>query len=150
MLKYGFILVLLLVLTACPAQPPAAPSITAPVGGSSTNSGTPSIAGTGVAGATVTVVEAQTTICTATVNSSNAWTCTPNKVLSNGLHTITATQIDNSSLVSPASEAITFNAKTIFTSPIANTELINENLEFKGSGVPQNTITVLENAPLSA
>ena len=152
MLKYGFVLVILMVLTACPMQPPA-PVIQMPVGGSSTNSGTPSISGTGVAGATVTVVEAQTTICTATVNSSNTWTCTPNAVLSNASHTISATQIDNTSLSSPASEPVTFTvnvivAAPVFTSPSANTNLINENLEFKGSGIAQYTLTVLENTSM--
>jgi hypothetical protein len=148
-IKYQLMAIVLLVLTACPMQPPA-PSISLPVSGSSTNSGTPSISGTGVSGATVTVVEAQTTICTATVNSSNAWTCTPNAVLSNASHTISATQIDSSSLSSPASEPVTFTvnvivAAPVFTSPTANTELINENLEFKGSGIAQFTVTVLEN-----
>lgn len=148
-LKYGFVLVLLLVLMACPMQPPA-PIIQIPVSGSSTNSGTPNISGMGVTGATITVLEDQTTICTATVNSSNAWNCTPSGVLPNGSHTIFATQIDNSSLSSPASQAVTFTvnvivAAPVFTSPSANAELINENLEFKGSGIAQYTVTVLEN-----
>ena len=133
-------------------QPPA-PVIQMPVGGSSTNSAMPSISGTGVAGSTVTVVEAQTTICTATVNSSNTWTCTPTAVLSNASHTISATQIDNTSLSSPASEPVTFTvnvivAAPVFTSPSANTNLINENLEFKGSGIVQYTLTVLENTSM--
>jgi Bacterial Ig-like domain len=151
-IKYGLMAIVLLALTACPAQPPAAPSITAPVNGSTSSSGQPSISGTGVAGAMLTVVEAQTTICTTTVTPNNTWTCTPNTVLNNGSHGISASQTDPSSLLSsPASEPIVFMvnvlvAAPIISSPLVNAVLVNENLEFVGSGDAGNTVSVLENS----
>ena len=54
---------------------PPAPSITAPAAGSTTNA-MPTITGTGLANATITVKEGATTLCTTAANASGAWSCT--------------------------------------------------------------------------
>ena len=112
MLKYGFTLVLVLVLTACPMQPPT-PIIQMPADGSISSSGTPSISGIGVAGATITVFEAQSKICTAVVDQNNAWICVPTIALSQQQHTIYALQTDNGGNTSVASETVSFGVKFV-------------------------------------
>lgn len=73
----------------------AAPDITAPANGATVNDTTPTISGTGSPGATVTVTEGGTTICTATVRSDGTWSCEPGTPLTAGPHTVTATQTQN-------------------------------------------------------
>ncbi|MCL2542910.1 MAG: Ig-like domain-containing protein [Nocardioidaceae bacterium] len=70
----------------------ATPTISTPAEGSTTQDTTPAITGTGVPGATVTVVEGGTTIGTATVANDGSWTVTPSSPMSLGSHTITASQ----------------------------------------------------------
>nr|WTB32629.1 Ig-like domain-containing protein [Streptomyces sp. NBC_00830] len=72
-------------------KPPAAPVITTPGDGSTLGDSTPSFAGTGEAGSKVTVTEAGGTVCTATVDASGKWSCTPGTALVEGEHTITST-----------------------------------------------------------
>jgi large repetitive protein len=79
---------------------PLTPVIGAPTAGAEVATN-PTIAGTGEAGATVTVKEGDTIVCTATVSSTGTWSCAT--ALGTGAHTVTATQTDaagNTSLVS--------------------------------------------------
>ena len=76
-----------------------APKITAPADGSTTSDTTPTISGTGVAGATVSVaVDGTDVICTqgtpVTIASNGTWVCTPTTPLSTGSKTLVATQHD--------------------------------------------------------
>ncbi|HUR74680.1 MAG TPA: choice-of-anchor G family protein [Sporichthya sp.] len=68
------------------------PVITDPENGDVTDDTTPPISGTGTPGATVTVHEGTTVICTAVVRANGTWTCTPSVALGLGSHTITARQ----------------------------------------------------------
>ncbi len=85
--------------------PPPAPVITEPTDGETVTDSTPTIAGTGEPGATVTVVDEKgDTVCTATVRADGTWTCTAGTALTNGAHTLTATEADaagNASAPSP-------------------------------------------------
>lgn len=73
----------------------AAPDITSPAQGSTTTDSTPAIAGTGAPGATVTVTEGGTVLCTAVVQGDGTWSCSPTTPLAAGPHTVTATQSQN-------------------------------------------------------
>ena len=72
----------------------AAPDITAPANGSTVNDSTPTISGTGLPGAQVTVKEGGTTVCTAVVRPNGTWSCEPGTPMTAGPHTVTATQTD--------------------------------------------------------
>ncbi|WP_051485426.1 Ig-like domain-containing protein [Nocardioides sp. J54] len=84
-----------------------APAITSPADGSSTTDTTPTISGTGLAGATVTVSEGATVIGTATVQPDGTWTLVPATPLAAGPHTITATQSSGDATSAPSPE-VTF------------------------------------------
>lgn len=85
----------------------APPVITDPDDGDETQDTTPPITGTGTPGATVTVREGSTVLCTAVVRPTGTWTCTPAVALSLGSHTIRATQtLDGRT--SDASAPVTF------------------------------------------
>jgi hypothetical protein len=82
--------------------PPTAPDITSPVQGTSVKDTTPLISGTGEAGATVTVKEGATVLCTAVVNGAGTWSCSSTVALPLGQHTVTATQTDADGNTGPA------------------------------------------------
>ncbi len=161
-LKHGLV-GLMLVLTACPPQPPGAPALTTPAANSTTSNNQPSIGGTAVAGNTVNVYELPQpaksssrltplppTVCSSLVNVDNTWSCIPTVAFVNGIHTITANQIDPSSQTSSNAEGLSFTVKTIslapsITSPAANAVLNTSFPNFAGNGVSGSTVSVLEN-----
>jgi hypothetical protein len=83
-----------------------APDITSPAQGAIVTDSTPAITGTGTPGATVTVKEGSTVLCTAVVKADGTWTCSPSTPLPPGLHTVTATQTLNGS--TSAADSTTF------------------------------------------
>ena len=86
---------------------PAAPDITSPAQGASVEDRTPLISGTGEIGATVTVREGSTVLCTAVVRADGSWSCSSTVTLPLGPHTVTATQTDPSGNTSTA-DSVTF------------------------------------------
>ncbi|SFB45440.1 hypothetical protein SAMN05192575_1141, partial [Nocardioides alpinus] len=70
----------------------ATPDISAPAQASTTTDSTPAVSGTGAPGATVTVKEGTTVLCTAVVAGNGTWSCSPSTPLPAGPHTVTATQ----------------------------------------------------------
>ncbi|SFS65119.1 Ig-like domain-containing protein [Saccharopolyspora flava] len=104
----------LLPLSATATAPPGgvecdrldAPAITSPSNGDITSE-TPTITGTGVPGATVTVTEGGTTIGTATVGPDGTWSLTPEQPFPPGEHTIQATQALGDAQSDP-SNSVTF------------------------------------------
>jgi len=127
---------------------PAAPVITSPAGGSSTNDSTPPIKGTGVPGDTVTVTIDGTVVGTTTVQPDGTWTLTPTTPLADGSHTVSATQTDAAGNTSPASTPVTFTVDTVapaapvITSPTDGSTTKNPTPPIKGTGVPGDTVTV--------
>ncbi|SDT12986.1 Ig-like domain-containing protein [Microlunatus soli] len=83
-----------------------APTITAPADGAETD-GSPTISGTGVPGATVTVVEGADVIGTAVVGDDGTWSLQPDSALAEGSHTISATQATDTASSDP-SNAVNF------------------------------------------
>ncbi|GAA1451858.1 hypothetical protein GCM10009641_86960 [Mycobacterium cookii] len=96
--------------------PPAAPVIVAPAEGASVQDTTPLISGTGEAGATVTVAEGSTVLCTAVVATNGTWSCSPAVALPLGPHTVSATQADADGNVSPA-DTVSFTIVGATTPP---------------------------------
>jgi len=72
--------------------PIAPPTITAPVDGSAFATSSPTMTGTGAAGAEVKVTENNAPICSATVAADDKWLCVPSAALSAGPHTLSAVQ----------------------------------------------------------
>lgn len=92
-----------------------APVITSPTNSSTVNQGTVAFTGTGVAGDTVTVFEGGQALCSAVVDSTNKWTCTPTAGLSAGSHTVVATQTDTAGKTSGPSNTVTFTITIVGT-----------------------------------
>ncbi|WP_164743516.1 S8 family serine peptidase [Microbacterium sulfonylureivorans] len=80
------------------STPPHAPKVTSPTG--TVHSTRTAIKGSAEAGATVTVTEANRTVCTAVATSSWRWSCTPTDALTTGKHTLTVTATDAAGNVS--------------------------------------------------
>lgn len=134
--------------------PPAKPVIMPPT--SPTNDDTPPISGTGEPGAKVTVTDDNGTpddpsddqvLCTATVSATSTWTCTPTTPLSDGDHTITATQTDPSGNTSPASDPVTITVDTKVVPPVITppTGPTNDSTPpITGTGEPGSKVTVTD------
>jgi hypothetical protein len=160
-LRHGLV-GLMLVLTACPTEPPVAPVLTTPAANSTISNNLPSIGGTAVAGNTVNVYELPQpakssprltplppTVCSSVVNADNTWACVPTVAFLNGVHTITANQTDPSSQTSPSSDALSFTVQAIspapsITSPAVNAVLNTSFPNFAGNGVTGSTVSVIE------
>ena len=95
---------------------PDAPVILAPSEGASVQDTTPRIDGTGEPGATVTVSEGSTVLCTAVVAPNGTWSCSPVVALPPGPHTVSATQADTEGNVSPA-DTVSFTIVGTTTPP---------------------------------
>lgn len=133
---------------------PGAPTITAPADGSITNDTTPTISGTCEVGATVTVVEGSTTLCTAICSSNNTFTCTPTTALADGDHTVTATQRDAGGNGSATSAPDTFTIDTslpappTITTPVPNSSISDATPDISGACVSGNTVHVFNGTDL--
>ncbi|NOK08370.1 DUF4215 domain-containing protein [Corallococcus exercitus] len=140
----------------CVAQDPGpvtpAPVITGPVANTTVSTGTPPISGTSEPGATVTVREGTTVVCTATTDASGHWTCTPTTPLADGPHTVTATAQAPGSATSFPSTAVPFVVNTqvpapaapVITGPVANSTVTTGTPAISGTGEPGATVTVRE------
>jgi hypothetical protein len=125
-----------------PGTPPP-PVITSPVTGSSTTNTTPPIAGTGVAGDTVTVFEAAATLCTSLVDSNSNWSCTSSE-LAIGSHTIVATQ-DPPVVTSGPSNSVQFTIDPlppVILSPVNGSTITDPTPPIGGTGGAGNTVIV--------
>ncbi|WP_460792691.1 beta strand repeat-containing protein, partial [Micromonospora sonneratiae] len=128
--------------------PPAAPVITSPTNGQQVNDSTPTITGTGEPGNTITVTIDGVVAGTTTVAPDGTWSFDTPTALTDGPHTVTATQTDAAGNVSPPSDPVTFTVDTtapaapVITSP-TNGQVVNDSTPtITGTGEPGNTITV--------
>ena len=131
---------------------PNAPAITAPAANAQLATTTPAISGTGIAGMTVTVREGATTVCTATVAAGGAWSCNATPALTQGSHTVTATQTDSGGRTSAASPGRTFFVDTVapalpvVTAPASGATVNTGAVVFSGTSEPGATVRVFVDA----
>ena len=122
---------------------PAPPTLDQPA--TPTSNRKPSLTGTGEPGDVVTVLDAYgRSICTATVASSGAWTCTPEAPLADGDYALTATQMSPAGVASGVSPIRTLSIRTLSAptlDPIASPTR-NGSPTLTGSGQPGQTVTV--------
>ncbi|TWH21175.1 Ig-like domain-containing protein [Prauserella rugosa] len=135
--------------TVADTEPPDPPVITSPEDGSTIGNNTPEITGTGEPGATVTIRDGDTELGTATVDENGNWSFTPESPLSDGDHTITATQEDAAGNVSGPSEEVSFTVDTeapdppVITSPEDGSTIGNNTPVVEGRGEPGATVEVI-------
>ncbi|MBA8793277.1 hypothetical protein FHX74_000871 [Friedmanniella endophytica] len=131
---------------------PAAPVITVPTAGALVGDATPTVSGTGVDGATVTVRVDGTVVGTATV-AGTAWSLGLTDPLADGPHTATATQavgIVDSGESTPVSFTVdaTPPVAPVVTTPADGTVVADDTPTITGTGETGSTVTVyIDNAP---
>lgn len=148
--------------TPADTTPPAAPVITSPGDGGILDDSIPAFIGTGEVGSSVRLTEASGTVCTATVDASGKWSCTPTTALAEGEHTITATATDDAGntsqggsitiTIAPPAPVITTPADgTILNRCSERGRVVGQwlgwggcLLTFTGTGGVGNTVTVTE------
>lgn len=128
--------------------PPARPTVGAPGEGAWLSSLTPNISGSCETGATVSVMEGATTLCTATC-AAGAYSCASSP-LAQGAHTVTATQRDPAGNVSDPSDPRSFNVDTFppaaptISEPAAGAFLSTSTPEIVGSCETNAVVAVYE------
>jgi hypothetical protein len=126
------------------------PVITAPTDGQFLSTAQPTFTGTGVAAATVSVVEGTTTLCTAVVVAATTWSCTPPAALPDGLHSVAATQA-NATGTSLPSAPVTFTTDTglplapVITAPTPGSTVSSRTPTVSGTGEPRANVTLRDN-----
>ncbi|MDR0285720.1 MAG: Ig-like domain-containing protein, partial [Propionibacteriaceae bacterium] len=127
---------------------PAAPVVTSPAEGAAINDPTPTVAGTGEPGATVTVRDGDgTPLCTVTVAAGGTWSCDVTTRLGEGPVTLVVTQTDPAGNASGESTVdvtvdLTAPALPVVTAPAAGATLTEAAPTVAGTGEPGATVTV--------
>ncbi|QWT46001.1 Ig-like domain-containing protein [Azospira inquinata] len=108
--------------------------------GATTDDATPTLNGTGEAGATVKLYDGSTLLGSTTVDSNGNWTYTPTTPLTDGAHSLSATQTDVAGNTSPSTNNFPF---TVDTSSVSTPTIITvQDSEGPIQGaVPQNGVT---------
>jgi len=131
-------------------QPPVVPVVTSPKDGTSTNNQTPTLAGTGEPGATVTVTDGPNgpAVCTTTVKADGTWSCSVT-TLPEGDHQLVTTQTDPAGNVSDPT-TITVHVDTTppdaakVTKPAAGAPTSNTKPQLGGTAEPGATVSVTD------
>ncbi|ADO68124.1 adventurous gliding motility protein AgmC [Stigmatella aurantiaca] len=129
--------------------PPAAPVVTTPANGSTTNDNTPTYSGTAEPGSAVNIIVDGTSVGTATANASGNWSFTPTTPLADGPHTVRATATDVAGNTSPSSSTNNFTVDAtapvapVVTTP-ANGSITNDNTPtYSGTAEPGSTVNII-------
>ncbi|MBN8232186.1 OmpA family protein [Corallococcus macrosporus] len=128
---------------------PIAPVIASPTANQTVATQTPTLSGTAEPNSAVTVREGTTVLCTATANSSGAWSCT-SSTLTDGPHTLTATARDAAGNTGPASTAVPFSVDTtapaipVVTAPTSGQAVSTSTPAITGTAEAGSTVTVRE------
>jgi MYXO-CTERM domain-containing protein len=129
-------------------QAPPAPIITAPAAGSTVNTPTPTISGTGEAGDAILVTEGGTALCATTVTAAGTWSCTSTP-LADGMQVVVATAA-NGIAPKASSNPDTFFVRTlappvpVITAPAASSTVNSSTPSIGGTGEAGDAITVTE------
>ncbi|MCL1841960.1 MAG: Ig-like domain-containing protein, partial [Propionibacteriaceae bacterium] len=122
---------------------PLAPVVTSPADNAVINDPTPSITGTGEAGAQVSVTEGSTVLCAqVAVSAAGTWSCVPGIVLDEGAHTLSVRQTDAAGNDSPVRSA----SFTIDTTPPQVTVNPTDGLSVSGTAEPGAVVDVYDAA----
>jgi hypothetical protein len=127
---------------------PAAPIITAPANGSSTNDTTPTVSGTAEANSTVKVYFDSTLSGSTAANGSGNWSYTPASALAVSAHTVKATATDASSNTSGDSATNTFTvditvpAAPVITDPANSSSTNDTTPTVSGTAEANSTVRV--------
>jgi LPXTG-motif cell wall-anchored protein len=127
---------------------PAAPVITSPADGSTTNDDTPPITGTAEPGSIVTIVIDGTEVGAAETDESGDWTFQPTTPLTEGDHTVTATATDDAGNTGPAA-SVDFTVDTtppaapVITSPADGSATDDSTPPITGTAEPGSEVTVI-------
>ncbi|MDR0286076.1 MAG: Ig-like domain-containing protein, partial [Propionibacteriaceae bacterium] len=130
---------------------PAAPVVISPAAGATVGDDTPTIRGTGEAGATVTVADAAgQSLCTATVAPGGTWSCAVAPALDEGPVQLSITQTDPAGNPSPATTLtvtvdVTAPAAPVVTAP-ADGATVGDTPTIRGTGEVGATVTVADAA----
>ncbi|GAA1441513.1 Ig-like domain-containing protein [Leifsonia poae] len=121
-------------------------TISSPTNGSTVTTATPVITGTGEPGQIVTVTdETGATLGTPTVGVDGSWTLTPATGLSNGPHTITATQGTGTTATSESTAiTVAIPAPIQITSPADGSTIATDTPTITGTATPSSTVTVTD------
>jgi len=131
------------------ATPPAAPTITSPTSGTTTNDNTVTISGDAESLSTVEVFDGAASLGTTTANSPWSFT-TP--ALSDGDHTLTATATDAAGNTSSSSASVTVTvditppAAPTITSPTSGTTTNDNTVTISGDAESLSTVEVFDGA----
>ncbi|MCP3423565.1 Ig-like domain-containing protein [Nocardioides pinisoli] len=133
-------------------------TIVTPADGSTTDDTTPTITGTGEAGATIEVTENGIPVCQTTVGPQGGWSCTPTLPLLPGDHTLTATATDEAGNTDTDTVTITIDlegggepappAAPDITSPAPGATVQDTTPAISGTGQPGATVEVQEGSVL--
>ncbi|MHB8876819.1 MAG: Ig-like domain-containing protein [Myxococcaceae bacterium] len=130
---------------------PAAPVLSAPADGSSTDQSRPSFSGTAEPHSQVTVFVDAQPVCTALADDLGSFACTPAVALTVGLHSAQAVARDEAGNSSPPSNTngftITPGAPTIVT-PASGSLTNDDTPTFSGTAPPGSTVAVSEGTNL--
>ncbi len=119
-------------------------TIAAPADGATTSDTTPTISGTGLAGATVTVTVDGTTVGTATVAADGTWSVTPSTALTDGAHSVTATSVSTTGITATDTNAFTVDSSTVveIRQPADGTTIGSARPTISGTSEPGNMVEV--------
>ncbi|MBJ7347507.1 MAG: hypothetical protein JHC87_02920 [Thermoleophilaceae bacterium] len=132
---------------------PAAPAISSPVSGSSTNDTTPTITGTAEAGSTVKVYDGASLVCTTTANGTGNWTC-DTSALADGSHPLTAKATDAAGNQSGPSNTVNLTVDTVapaapvISSPASGSSTNDSTPTVSGTAEAGSTVKVYDGASL--
>jgi uncharacterized repeat protein (TIGR01451 family) len=138
---------------------PAAPAITSPASGAHVATTTPTVSGTGEAGATLTVFDGATALGTTVVAMNGTWTfpVPPGSPLAQGDHTLRASATDAAGNTGPLSAAVTITVDTLapapptITSPTPNQTLNQRTPTIIGTAEVGTTVTVtIDDVPIGS
>jgi hypothetical protein len=126
------------------ASAPAAPVVTGPTAGASVKD-MPTFGGTAEAGATITVKDGETVICTATVDGASNWSCSAAAPLSERVHAISIVVTDSAGNTSVATEVpigvdVTAPPRPLVTIGAATSD---QTPLISGQAEPGSTVTLL-------
>ncbi|MDG0792139.1 Ig-like domain-containing protein [Cohnella ginsengisoli] len=127
---------------------PAAPVVTNPTNGSTTNDSTPAYSGTAEANSTVTVFVDGSSIGTTTANASGNWNKTQLTPLAEGSHTVKARASDGVGNTSVDSNTNTFTVDTtapaapVVTNPTNGSTTNDSTPDYSGTAEANSTVTV--------